>query len=179
MQAGFQHIGHGGVEDKSCIEDGLEVINMRLHMDAPGRANLELEGIEAQRGDSLIAQRVHLQRLQPRHGAQIAVLRFGRFDHQKGNPLPLLPEFIQDVEQGIGLAAAGNTHHQPVLDEILPGDQKPVAGRLLAIQDFADVDPLSRSGGQRIGIERSVSGDTVAGKFLSGQLEERGQFAGM
>lgn len=75
----------------------------------------------------------------------MAVLRLGRLDDQEGEPLASVPQFVQQVEEGVGLATAGDADDQAVLGEIPARDDEPVAGEAVAFQDLAYVNstPLS------------------------------------
>ena len=194
VQTGLQDVGHRRVEDEGSVEDRLEVVNVGLDVGTAGGADLELEGVEAEGGDGLVAQGVDAQVLQARDGSQVAVLRLGRLDDQEGEPPAGLPQFVQQVEEGVGLTTAGDADDQAVLGEIPARDDEPVAGETVAFQYLAYVDAppfIPPNGGERggvpnggenregIGIEAGVVGDAVARELLAGELHQRGQFAGV
>jgi hypothetical protein len=53
---------------------------------------------------------------------------------------PVVPQFVQQVKNGVGFAAAGHAGNETMFGEIGALDGKPILRRLAAVQYLADID---------------------------------------
>ncbi len=121
-------LGQGGVEAR------LQAAQMRLQPDA----GHEFERVQPEGSGRLIAQREDEQRLEAGLAQQAAVLLLGRLDDQEGQPVAP-PQLVEQVEDGVGLAGAGEAG-----DEAVAGERLELDGDRAAAPQRAEVQLVGR-----------------------------------